>query len=74
MIGPICEKGKVCVYLTKKIVDTVTGKKLIYYCNNPMKFDNWRLPKVLNHEEKFRTCSYKVTNKLGEFINDKPIQ
>jgi len=79
MIEPICEKGKVCVYLTKKIADysyspfprsdyTVTGKELIYYCNNPMKFDNWRLPKALTHEEKFRMCKYKVTDKLEEFI------
>lgn len=79
MIDPICERGKVCVYLKKEIREysyslfprrdyTVTGKQLVYYCSNPKKFNEWKIPKALNHEEKFRMCKHKVTNKLEEFI------
>ena len=79
MIEPICEKGKVCVYLKKEIREysyplkprssfMIEGKELVYSCNNPKKYNEWRIPKELNHEEKFRMCKYKVTNKLEEFI------
>ena len=79
MIEPICEKGKVCVFLKKEIKGysyspfprsdyTITGKELVYSCNNPKKFNEWRIPKILNHEEKFKMCKYKVTHKLEEFI------
>jgi len=78
VIKPICERGKKCVFLTKEIREysypiharsqvIIKGKELIYFCNNPMKFDSWRLPKKLSHAEKFRMCKYKVTNKLEEF-------
>lgn len=80
MIKPICERGKKCIYLKKEIKEysyplrarsqiIISGKELVYLCNNPKKFDSWRLPKELNHEEKFKGCSFKVTNKLEEFIN-----
>jgi len=45
-----------------------TGKEMIYYCCNPKKYDEYRIPKILSHEEKFRMCKHKVTNKLEEFI------
>lgn len=80
MIKPICERGKKCVFLVKKIRQysypiyarseiMVNGKELVYLCNNPKKFDEYRIPKMLTHEKKFRMCKHKVTNKLEEFIN-----
>lgn len=79
MIKPICEKGKICVYLIKNIRSysyspfprndyKINGVELCYFCDNPKKFDSYRLPKKLTHEEKFRMCKEKVTNKLDEFI------
>lgn len=79
MIEPICERGKKCVFLKKEIRKysypiharsqiMVTGKEMIYYCCNPKKYDEYRIPKILSHEEKFKMCKHKVTNKLEEFI------
>jgi len=79
MIKPICERGKVCLYLKKEIRKyeyplharsqfMVKGKELCYFCNNPKRFDKYRLPKLLTHEEKFRKCGFKVTDKLEVFL------
>lgn len=79
MIKPICERGKKCLFLKKEIREysyplharseiMIKGKEIVYLCNNPKKFDSWRLPKSLNHEEKFKMCKHKATNKLEEFI------
>lgn len=79
MIKPICERGKKCVYFKKEIREyfyspfprsdyIIKGKELVYFCNNPKKFNEWILPKKLSHTEKFKMCKYKVTNKLEEFI------
>lgn len=81
MIKPICERGKICIFLKKEIEEysyplsarsqfIIRGKRLVYYCNNPKRFDKWQLPKALTHEEKFKKCGSKVTNKLVEFINN----
>lgn len=79
MIKPICEREKKCVYFKKEIREysyspfsrsdyTIKGKEIVYLCNNPKKFDEFRIPKKLTHKEKFSMCKYKVTNKLEEFI------
>lgn len=79
LIKPICERGRKCVYLIKEIKEysyplyaksqvIVTGKELCYFCNNPQKFDSYRLPKKLTHAEKFKMCEHKVTNQLDEFV------
>jgi len=79
MIKPICERGKTCLFLEKKIEEysypiharsqiIKRGKQLNYYCNNPKRFNRYELPKRLNHTQKFRKCPCKVTNKLEEFF------
>jgi len=79
MIKPICERGKKCLYLIKKIEEysynpfprsqfTLKGKELCYYCNNPKRFSKWLIPKKLAHEQKFKECGFKVTDKLEQFI------
>lgn len=79
MIKPICERGKKCVFLEIKIEDyerplfarsqiMKRGKQVNYYCNNPKRFDKYQLPKLLTHEEKFRKCGFKVTDKLEVFL------
>ena len=75
MIKPICERGKTCLFLEKKIEEysypihvrsqiIKRGKQINYYCNNPKRFDKYQLSKLLMHEEKFRKCGFKVTCKL----------
>lgn len=82
MIKPICRREKVCLYSIKRIEKYAfpisarseimkRGEQLNYYCTNPKKISSYRSEKWLSHEEKFRECSFKVTNKLEDFINDK---
>lgn len=82
MIDPICERGKKCIYFKKVIEDyhyklhprsdkIFTGKQVSYYCENPRRIKSYEIARRLNHEEKFKDCGFKVTNKLGDFINDK---
>lgn len=78
MIKPICERGRPCIYLEIKNEEYSypirarssilrKGRQISYYCRNKKKF-GWRCPKLLSHEEKFKGCSFKVTDKLEVFI------
>ena len=75
----ICERGKICIFLKKEISIysyplyarseiLKSGEQLNYYCCNPKKLDNELIEKLLTHEEKYRKCGYKATDKLEVFF------
>lgn len=69
MVRPICENGKVCVFLKKKVNHHSSGFDYLFYaCNNPKRFKEYQLPRVLTHKEKYGCCKCKVTDLLESFI------
>ena len=64
----VCEKGKICVYLKKVVVRGSGYERLDYLCNNPKRFKEYQLPKILKHNEKYGYCKAKITDRLTEFF------
>lgn len=73
MINHVCIKGGKCKYYEERIQDyfdsngNVRGKMIFYYCIHPKKAKGF--DKVLNYEKNMRSCKFKITNVLEEFIN-----
>lgn len=82
MILPICERGKKCIYLEKRkekfevplfarSEKTVGIEKLSYYCKNKKTLKYFEVERKLTHEEKFKSCGFKVTNRIDEYATTK---